>query len=373
MFFKVIKSLGSGGFGNVELVEDEWGQRFARKIFSVNQPLAWDLIDNVKKRFIREAKVQKGVMHRNIVPVLEEDLASDPPYFLMPPAEASLYHDIEQDRTLGGHWIRPVMDVIAGLEELHGLGMCHRDLKPQNVLRFRDGEGDFYAVGDFGFISLKDSRFSALTSTGMARGSDFYTAPEVVTDLRNASAQSDIFSLGCILHDLIGRQERVPCNEIREDGPFAGVLLSCTRQDPRRRFKSVRAVADALLSVEEDAGEFSTPQGEALGAALDGDGPVSADTWRQIVEYVEAKRPPAERRALLFKLTQQRILEVCEYHPTEANKLAVIYGRWVYESSFNFETCDTIAARALAFIENCLFDAKCPTQNRIGCIMLALT
>jgi serine/threonine protein kinase len=91
MPLKLIKSLGSGGFGNVELVEDESGQRFARKIFSVNQPLRPDLIDNVKKRFIREAKVQKGVVHRNIVPVLEEDLATDPPYFLMPPAEASLY------------------------------------------------------------------------------------------------------------------------------------------------------------------------------------------------------------------------------------------------------------------------------------------
>ena len=258
------------------------------------------------------------------------------------------------------------MDIIAGLEELHILGMCHRDLKPQNVLRFHDGEGDFYAIGDFGFISLKDSRFSALTSTGMARGSDFYTAPEVVTDLRNASAQSDIFSLGCILHDLIGRQERVPCNEIREDGPFAGVLLSCTRQDPRRRFKSVRAIADALLSVEEDTREFSSPQGEALGAALDDDGPVSADAGKQIVEFVEAKRAPAERRALLFKLTQERILEVCENYPTEANRLGVIYGRWVYESSFNFETCDAIAARALKFIESCPFDVK------VECILALL-
>jgi len=122
----------------------------------------------------------------------------------------------------------------------------------------------------------------------------------------------------------------------------------------------VRAVADALLAVEEDTGEFSSPQGEALGAALDGNGPVPADAWRQIVEFVEAKRPPAERRAILFKLTQERILEVCENCPTEASRLGVIYGRWVYESSFNFDTC------ALAFIDNCPFDVK------VECILALL-
>lgn len=51
-------------------------------------------------------------------------------------------------------------DIIAGLEELHSMEMFHRDLKPQNVLKFFDADikKEFYAISDFGFISLKDLR-----------------------------------------------------------------------------------------------------------------------------------------------------------------------------------------------------------------------
>lgn len=358
MPLRLIKSLGSGGFGNVDLVEADDGERFARKTFSVNQPLNSSLVDNVKKRFVREARVQKGLSHRNIVPVVGEDLSSEPPFFLMPRAESSLAADVQNDRSLGGRWVGAVMDIISGLEELHSLGMCHRDLKPENVLRFQDEKGSFYAVGDFGFISLKDTRFSALTSTGMARGSDFYTAPEVVTDLRNASAQSDIFSLGCIIHELVGREDRIPCHEIREDGPFGGVLLGCTRQDHNRRFKSVRAVADALLSIEEDAQGFSSPQAEALGGVLEADGSLTIESWRGIIEYLDGNRTSQEKREILFKLSQERISEICSTFPQEANRLGGIFANWVVETSFNFETCDTIAARTLTFIQSCSFDVK---------------
>jgi hypothetical protein len=192
----------------------------------------------------------------------------------------------------------------------------------------------------------------------MARESDFYTAPEVVTDLRSASAQSDIFSLGCIIHELVGSEDRIPCHEIREDGPFGAVLLGCTRQDPHRRFKSVRAVADALLSIEEDAQGFSSPQAEALGGVLEADGSLTIENWRGIIEYLDGNRSPQEKREILFKISQERISEICENFPTEANRLGSIFGRWVYETSFNFETCDTIAARTLIFIQRCSFDVK---------------
>jgi hypothetical protein len=71
----------------------------------------------------------------------------------------------------------------------------------------------------------------------------------VTSDLRKASAQSDIYSLGCIIHEMIGTDARVPCHEIREQGGYGAILRSCTRADPLRRFRSVRSVLDALVSV----------------------------------------------------------------------------------------------------------------------------
>lgn len=201
---QVIKRIGSGGFGNVDLIQDPAGNQFARKTFSVNQPGNFGpaLVENVKKRFIREADVQAALAHRNIMPVVQKELALDPPSFIMPLAASSLDRDMSVDRTLGGQAIHALMDILAGLEELHSYGITHRDLKPQNVLRLSSNDGDRYVISDFGLMSIKDTQLSVLTQTGMRMGSDYYTAPEIVADLRMASPHrtstlSDAFCTTC--------------------------------------------------------------------------------------------------------------------------------------------------------------------------------
>ena len=196
MVINEVRRIGSGGFGNVDLVQDVLsGKQFARKTFSINQaqPLPPDLAENVKKRFIREANVQYRLTHKNIVPVLFKDLNSNPPSFLMPVAASSLDKDIAQSRNLNGLFLRAIMDILSGLEELHTLQIYHRDLKPQNVLRFDSSEGPYYAISDFGLMSVKDTQISALTHTGMKMGSDYYTAPEIVSDLRKAREGANKF------------------------------------------------------------------------------------------------------------------------------------------------------------------------------------
>lgn len=117
MVINHIKRIGSGGFGNVDLVQDiENGNYYAKKTFSINQPqpLPPELAENVKKRFIREASVQHRLIHKNIVPVLFKDLASNPPSFLMPVAASSLDKDIAQSRNLNGFFLRAIMDILSG-------------------------------------------------------------------------------------------------------------------------------------------------------------------------------------------------------------------------------------------------------------------
>ena len=100
MQLQTIRTLGSGGFGVVDLVEADDGSTFARKTFSVAYPLSAHVIDNVQKRFVREAKTQSGIRHRNIVPVLHTALSASPPFYLMPPAICSLQDDLDLDRSL---------------------------------------------------------------------------------------------------------------------------------------------------------------------------------------------------------------------------------------------------------------------------------
>jgi serine/threonine protein kinase len=290
---KFVKNIGRGGFGVVDEVQNDDGTHLARKTFSINQPyeIDHDFEMHIRERFSREISIQSSFTNPNIVPVIDSDLNAEPPYFLMPLADSSLDRDIKADKSLGGNFLQAISDIISGLEEMHSLKYYHRDLKPQNVLRFSErntssDESRYYAVSDFGLVALKSTQVSNFTPTGMRMGSDYYTAPEIVADLRNASARSDIFSLGCILHDFVGLRERVPCNEIREDGPYGGILLNCTRRDRSRRFDSVSAVRDALLAVGHHPPASLTSGANEVVVLLDSEPPLTASEWKSIVDFL---------------------------------------------------------------------------------------
>ncbi len=359
---KKIKELGKGGFGIVDLVEDDDGDFYARKTFSENQPLTPEMRENVIKRFKKEARIQKSISHPNIVPVIYDDPDSDPPYYLMPVAESSLDQDIAADKTLGGNFIAVISDIVAALEELHSVQIYHRDLKPQNVLRFSDTSGEepitYYAVSDFGLISLVESQFSALTATGMAKGSDHYTAPEITKDLRKASAQSDIYSLGCILHDIVGIDDRIPCGEIKEDGPYGGILRGCTRSDPDRRFRTVRSFLDALVSVGSADVETESRQAADFIDELSSDRSMSAGVWTALADFLDSKASKQDRRAICLNLSGERISELCNLAPGCANQIGSVFAEWVYDTGFDFVHCDGIANRLENFFENCNFETK---------------
>lgn len=359
---KTIEQLGIGGFGIVELVEDDDGNRYARKTFSENQPLTPEIRVNVIKRFKKEARIQRSVSHQNIVPVVDDNLDADPPYYLMPVAESILDKDIATDRTLGGNFIGAISDIVAALEELHSVQIYHRDLKPQNVLRFTDpSDGEpvtYYAVSDFGLISLNESQLSALTTTGMAKGSDHYTAPEITKDLRRASPQSDIYSLGCIIHDMVGTTDRIPCGEIKENSPYGGILLGCTRTDPARRFRTVRTVLDALVSVGSVDVETESRQAADYISELDSDNSISGDTWAALADFIDSQASRQDRHAICINLSGQRITELCDANLACANQIGTVYADWVFDTGFNFDHCDSIANRLEIFIEHCNFETK---------------
>lgn len=364
-----IKQIGRGGFGNVDLVQDTNGHQYARKTFSINQGGSFpaDLIQNVQRRFIREADTQSQFSHPNIMPVIHTDLQSNPPSFFMPVAIASLADDIAFDRSLGGNQINAIMDILAGLEELHSLGIYHRDLKPQNVLRLSDQNGERYVISDFGLMSIKDTQLSVLTQTGMRMGSDYYTAPEIVADLRMASAKSDIYSVGCILHDLFGTTIRIPCNEISEQGFYADIMHCCTRNDYNRRFSTVSDLREAIVSLGQNI-IANEPQITDFIALLNSNQIISSTTWERIVNKACTLYPSQDARMLLESINLGRIQEIVAHYPLLASRLGVQYATLIKESGFNFEKCDGIANRAEAFLA--LNDTNCKAEILIALLMM---
>jgi eukaryotic-like serine/threonine-protein kinase len=184
-------------------------------------------------------------------------------------------------------------------------------------------------VSDFGLISQKDSTLSKLTTTGMAKGSDYFTAPEITSDLRKASIQSDIFSLGCILHEMVGTKARVPCQEIREDGDYQQILLSCTRTDPKRRFGTVRAFLDALVSIDPTSAVPKSEQAIEYLSILDSDQFLSEDQWSKLIEFIEDHEGAQDSQLILMKVSLARIQEVCSGYADLAVRLGVAYAQWV--------------------------------------------
>lgn len=357
---QVLGRIGSGGFGNVDLVLDQQQQRFARKTFSNNQHPGFpaELVPNITRRFVREAQVQAAIQHQNIMPVLYSELDGNPPWFLMPVAVSSLEQDIRADRSLNGDAMSSVMDILAGLEHLHEMGITHRDLKPQNVLKLNFADRQAYVISDFGLISVRDTQLSVLTQTGMRMGSDYYTAPEIVADLRRASPMSDIYSVGCILHDIFGTEDRIPCAEIQEEGPYSDIMRCCTRRDPARRFQSVAALRDALLAIEQRPVAVAQAQVANYIAHLQSENPLDTQAWRSIVEKIEDDPNSPDVHTLLSIISYARIDELTELSPELSTRLGTEYARWVKQGTFNFSECDGIANRLSRFFNSGNLECK---------------
>lgn len=368
---QVISEIGRGGFGTVDLVEDDLGNQFARKTFCINQPGNFPdgMVDNVKRRFIREANVQSELNHNNIVPVLEKSIDEEPSYYIMPLALSSLDCDVYQNRTLNGRFLEAIMDILAGLEEIHSLGIYHRDLKPQNVLKLGTDDDYRYAISDFGLMSISDTQLSVITHTGMRMGSDFYTAPEIVADLRRASSRSDIYSVGCILHDFVGTSDRVPCNEINDDQSiYADIIRVCTRRDPSRRFQEISDLREALLSIEHSDEPAETQQAADFIEMLDSENVIDRAAWERIVSFIENEGDKPDVNLLFLKINISRISELISVDQELATRLGSKYADWARDGTFSFSSCDGIANRLTVFYE--LDDLSCKVEILLALLFL---
>jgi eukaryotic-like serine/threonine-protein kinase len=103
---------------------------------------------------------------------------------------------------------------------------------------------------------------------------------------------------------MIGTGERVPCHEIREDGPYAGILVNCTREDPKRRFKSTAAVLDALVSVGADV-SIGTAAGNQIVDLLARDAALDEKQWRGLVDFLERGLESQDAKAILVRLKRR--------------------------------------------------------------------
>lgn len=202
LHYRVVRKLGSGGMGEVWLVEDEnIGRLMAFKMITPAMSSDPQLVD----RFKQEARLQASLSHSNIV-TLHTFFQHEAHYIIgMEYAPGITLKELIA-RTGPIHAKRAVhifRQICMALQHSHQKNIIHRDIKPANVMVDIDND-DHVKVMDFGIA--KAASGPGLTRTGFQIGTPAYMSPEQIKGLKSIDQRTDIYSLGITLyHMLCGR------------------------------------------------------------------------------------------------------------------------------------------------------------------------
>ena len=197
--YVVEAEIGVGAMATVYRVRHaQLGSLHALKVLHVNN-------DSVKQRMIQEGQVQSGLRHPNIVTVTDIVDVNGSPGLVMELVEGPTL-----DTWLQNH--RPSMDdaealfhgILNGMERAHAHRLIHRDLKTANILLAPVDGRWVPKIADFGLAKAQGKSLDLKrTQAGVMMGTPAYMAPEQIKDASAVDHRADIFSLGCLLYELM--------------------------------------------------------------------------------------------------------------------------------------------------------------------------
>jgi serine/threonine-protein kinase len=276
--YRVECHVGSGAMGEVYRVRHvAHGTAHALKFLALPS-------GRVRERILLEAEIHTRLAHDNVVTFTEViDIGGDPALIM------EFVDGPALDKWLGAHTPSLAQaealfrGIAAGVAHAHSKGLVHRDLKPANVLLAGSGAELCPKVADFGLAKiLGGDAVAGLTRSGISLGSPAYMSPEQIRDARQVDQRADLFSLGCILYELVCGQRAFQGPDVlavmnaaiaaRYSAPqllrpelpdrFVRAIEGCLQVDPNRRVQS----CEALLGLLNDGDSKTLPVAEVRGA-----------------------------------------------------------------------------------------------------------
>ncbi|SDN91892.1 serine/threonine-protein kinase [Lentzea jiangxiensis] len=243
--------LGRGGMGSVHKGRDlRLDRRVAVKLLRLPGS-----DDEVRQRFAREARIVAKLEHPG-VPVLHDFGTYEQRLFqVMQFVDGVTVADLVGEfGPLPEAWAANIAaQTAAVLAAAHERGICHRDLKPTNLMLCPDGA---VKVLDFGLALLRESDVAPFSRAGQILGTPSYMAPEQI-QRGVAEPRSDLYALGCVLHEMVTGEQLFT-------GPTAyAVFDKHVKEAPPRVAGALDAVLQRLLA--KDPGDRPATALEVFG------------------------------------------------------------------------------------------------------------
>ena len=261
--------LAQGSFGFVFRAFDvELDREVALKVLNPDHANKRDIV----QRFLLEAKAAARVVHPGVVTILDCGQHEGAAYIAMDLLDGeSLTSRLENcGRMLPQDAIEIARQIASAVEAAHAAGVLHRDLKPDNIFIVKDSsmpDGLRVKILDFGLAKVLAETGRKRTGIQSVMGTPRYMSPEQCRSSTNIDHRSDIYSLGCILFELItgtapfdgGIGEIIEAHlegNIPRASTFSGcsphldeLITQLMAKDPARRPQSMTAVRRALDKV----------------------------------------------------------------------------------------------------------------------------
>ncbi|MCW8929951.1 MAG: serine/threonine protein kinase, partial [Gammaproteobacteria bacterium] len=265
--YQISDTLGQGGMGFVFKAHDSQLHRtVALKVMKpalCSQP-------NAKERFLHEARAMASIQSDHVAVIHQVGEQNDIPFLAM---EFLQGETMEQwikshEHTPTDTIIKWGMQICEGLIPAHKKNLIHRDIKPANL--WIEAPDNRIKILDFGLAYALDSN-EQLTQTGYILGTLEYMAPEQI-DSSTISAQSDLFSLGCVLYQLASNSSPfsgssqlsilknlatitpLPLQQIRSDIPnsLSMLIAQLLEKSPEKRPASAHEVLLRLQKINQE-------------------------------------------------------------------------------------------------------------------------